>query len=176
MFSCSFWDSVHLHLDPGGSAVHQAGKWAGARESWCKDDRNFVDRGRRKRLEWFSSVLKGNLISLSTLWVLHYFCVICRFAYYPKDKAYIGDRNLWTTKEVWQIGHCAWHFRRNFAFPLSYPASMHLYVLRLPHRDKITEIRSIELIRTLPISHKIEQKTFFPPIGQYGYQRRKILC
>ena len=28
-------------------------------------------------------------------------------------------------------------------------------------RDETTEIMSIELIHTLPVSHKIEQKTFF---------------
>ena len=41
----------------------------------------------------------------------------------------------------------------------------------LPHRDKTTEIRSIELIHTLPISYKIEQKTVFLQICQYGYQK-----
>ena len=45
---------------------------------------------------------------------------------------------------------------------------MRMYVLRLPHRDETTEIRSIELMHTVPISHKIEQETFFLHIGQYG--------
>ena len=27
-----------------------------------------------------------------------------------EDKAYIEDRDLWTMKEVRQIGHSAWHF------------------------------------------------------------------
>ena len=46
----------------------------------------------------------------------------------------------------------------------SYPVSLRMYVgtvLRLPHRDKTTEIRYIELIHTVPISHTIEQETFF---------------
>ena len=55
--------------------------------------------------------------------------------------------------------------------PPSYPAPLRMYVLRLPHRDKTAEIRSIELIHILPISHKIEQKTVFLQIGQYGYQK-----
>ena len=45
--------------------------------------------------------------------------------------------------------------------PPSYPASLRMYVLCLPHRDKTTEFRSIEVIHTVPISHKIEQKLFF---------------
>ena len=36
-----------------------------------------------------------------------------------------------------------------------------MYVLHLPHRDETTEISSIELRHTVPISHKIEQETFF---------------
>ena len=39
--------------------------------------------------------------------------------------------------------------------PPSFPASLRMYVLRLPHRDKTTEFRSIELIHTVPISHNI---------------------
>ena len=81
------------------------------------------------------------------------------------------DRDLWTKKEVQQIGHSAWHFIRNFASPTP---TQHLcaciYVLRLPlspHRDKTTEIWSTkELILTVPVSHKIEQNTFILQIGQ----------
>ena len=55
--------------------------------------------------------------------------------------------------------------------PPSSPASLRMYVLRPPHREETTEIRSIELIHTVPIYHKIEQETFFLHLGQYGYQK-----
>ena len=51
------------------------------------------------------------------------------------QKAYIAHPDLWTTKEVRQIGHSVWHFRRNFASPS--PS---------PDRDKSTEFRSIDHI------------------------------
>ena len=54
--------------------------------------------------------------------------------------------------------------------PPSYPVFLRMYVLCLPHRDETIEIRSIELIHTVPISHKIEQETFFLHIGHYGHQ------
>ena len=50
-----------------------------------------------------------------------------------EDIVYIEDRDLWTTKEVWPIGHGAWHFRRNFASPS--PS---------PYRDKTTDLRSMD--------------------------------
>ena len=55
--------------------------------------------------------------------------------------------------------------------PPSYPVFLRMYVLHIPHRDETTEISSIELRHTVPISHKIEQETFFLHIGQYGYQK-----
>ena len=52
-----------------------------------------------------------------------------------EDKAYVEDHDLWTTKEVRQIGHSVWHFRRNFASPS--PS---------PDRDKTIELRSIDYL------------------------------
>ena len=65
---------------------------------------------------------------------------------------------------------CEAHLKKS-RVPPSYPVFLRMYVLRLPHRDETTEIRSIELRHTVPISHKIEQETFFLHIGQYGYQK-----
>ena len=45
-----------------------------------------------------------------------------------EDIADIKDRDLWTTKEVRQIGHSVWHFKRNFASPT-----------QTPNRDKTIE-------------------------------------
>ena len=63
-----------------------------------------------------------------------------------EDMAYIEDLDLWTMKEVRQIGHSAWLFRRNLASP---PPTQHhcacTYVLRPHNQEKTTEIRSIEL-------------------------------
>ena len=44
--------------------------------------------------------------------------------------------------------------------PPSYPVFLRMYVLRPPHREETTKIRSIELIHTVPIYHKIEQEFF----------------
>ena len=65
---------------------------------------------------------------------------------------------------------CEAHLKKS-CVPPSYPVFLRMYVLRLPHPDETTEIRSIELRHTVPISHKIEQETFFLHIGQYGYQK-----
>ena len=55
---------------------------------------------------------------------------------------------------------CEAHLKKS-RFPPFYPVFLRMYVLRLPHRDETTEIRSIELRHTVPIYHKIEQETFF---------------
>ena len=45
--------------------------------------------------------------------------------------------------------------------PPSYPASLRMCVLRLPHREKTTEIRSIELIPHCLFLTKKSRKLFF---------------
>ena len=43
-----------------------------------------------------------------------------------EDIAYIEDRNLWTTKEVREIGHSAWHLEDiSLPLPLSRPRQNH---------------------------------------------------
>ena len=44
---------------------------------------------------------------------------------------------------------CEAHLKKS-RVPPSYPVFMRMYVLRLPHRDETTEIRSIELRHTVP--------------------------
>jgi hypothetical protein len=67
-----------------------------------------------------------------------------------------------------QIGHNAWHFRRKFATPLLPSISAHVCTASPPPRQN----HRVKEYRADPhTSHKIEQKTVFLQIGQYGDQK-----